>query len=289
MISVKPRATRPVAETPPSTGLPPHFSFSSMSAAQQCLRKWRYHYLDKVQREFISSSLLFGIAIHTGVQEAHQTRLNGHTPNFRSVMSAFERSWQESVGDQEIRFAKDEDKPKLCDMAKCLFKQFLELVEPGLDQILAIEEQLSLRIPGMSVPVVGRLDLLVEHEEYLVVVDTKSARNSFNDKVPVATGQLALYSQALTSLACDLDKPFKGRFVVFRKLKAPKIEVVDVPLRVSDKVNVIAMVKAWWQLIEAAHKAKTFPPNPGPFCRNCEYQTRCAAEDVSCPTAATRP
>lgn len=284
MISPQTRAPWALAPPKPMTNLPDHFSFSSMSTAQQCLRKWRFHYIDKAHPEFLSSSLLFGIAVHTAVQSAHQTRLNGRQPGMQTVMEAYEESWKETASDQDIRFGKNEDAAKMRDMARSLFGQFLEQVEPGLDRILAIEEQLSLTIPGMWVPVVGRLDLLTETDDCLIVVDTKTARNSFTDKVPVATGQLALYAEAMSPMASELDKPFKGRFVVFRKLKSPKIEVVDVPVRATEKAHAVAMVKSWWQLITAAEKANAFPQNPGPFCKGCQYKDRCARESVPCPT-----
>lgn len=288
---ISPQIRAPWALAPPKSkaNLPDHFSFSSMTTAQQCLLKWKYHYIDSAAPEFLSSSLLFGIAIHSAVQSAHQTRLNGRQPGIQTVMDAYEKSWKETAGNQDIRFGKNEDAAKLRDMAKSLFGQFMEQVEPGLDRILAIEEQVSLKIPGMSVPVVGRLDLLTETEDHLIVVDHKTARNSFTDKVPVAAAQLALYAKAMKPVARQLRKPQKGRFVVFRKLKAPKIEVVDVPIRDTERSGAVAMVRSWWRLIEVASKASAFPKNPGPFCKACEYRIRCATEDVSCPTVVSLP
>ena len=263
----------------PAGALPDHFSHSSMSAFQDCPRKWRYWYLSKCPKEFVSSSLLLGKAVHAALEEIHLVHLGGKAQPLEAGFLAFERSWEEEAGAQEVRFNGGEDRAQAHGLARRMIRLYVEEHLPRLGRILAIEEEVRVEIAGMAVPAVGRIDTLVEEDGALGVVDAKTSRSALaGDKLVQASAQLALYASALAPLAGRLGRPVRGRFQVFRKLRAPRIETIPVDLPAADLARSRRTLQETWNLIAAAHAAGSFPRRASWVCRQCPFQKRCEDE-----------
>ena len=52
-----------------------HLSYSSVNTYQQCPLKWYFRYVEKIPEEVIGSALVFGCAIHSGIERHFQTLL----------------------------------------------------------------------------------------------------------------------------------------------------------------------------------------------------------------------
>jgi RecB family exonuclease len=148
-----------------------------------------------------------------------------------------------------------------------------------LGDLIGVEEELGIKVPGLPVPVIGRLDMLVETPKALVVIDTKTSKGTFTaEKLVQATAQLALYGSALDPLSRQFGKPIAGRVIVFRKLKHAKIETIELNPTSTDLRRVQLMLSETWGLIEAAHRSDSFPARPSWMCRMCPFQGRCSQE-----------
>lgn len=277
--------TATVEQVPPSAGtqylrpLPEHFSFSSLSLFQQCPRKWAYTYLMDAEKEFVPAALAFGSALHRGVEALHWAVLSGSPARFEDAWAAYEASWTDECAVTAVLFGADEDRAFYDRMARVLLENYCEQHLPGLGRILAIEESVRVELPAIGVPVVGRLDLLVEGAQELLLVDFKTSQKAFDAaKLRQGALQLAVYAQALGELAESLEKPLRGRFVVLRKLLKPRIEVVDLPLDDAQVERMAPLAGEIWRLIRAAHSARAFPPLPGWSCKGCPFQARCQRE-----------
>ena len=266
-------------EAPCKPALPDHFSYSAMTGFHDCPRKWSYSHLIKAPREFVSSSLLLGGAIHTALEAVHLMRLSNQPASVDEAVGVFRDHWDMESEGREIRFNKGEDRALLHGVAREMIRLYVEECLPQMGQILGIEESVRVEIPGMSVPVVGRIDTLVEAPDALLVVDAKTSKAAFkNEKVPQATSQLALYASALGPLAAQFGKPVRGRLNVFRKLKKPRIETVDIDLSAADLSGVHRRLRDTWTLVRAAHASESYPANPSWMCRQCPYQARCTSD-----------
>lgn len=267
------------SDTPCLRPLPEHFSFSSLSLFQQCPRKWAYSYLMDAEKEFVPAALAFGSALHRGVEALHWAVLSGNPARFEDAWAAYEASWAEEGAVTAVRFTADEDRAFYDRMARVLLENYCEQHLPRLGRILAIEESVRVELPAIGLPLVGRLDLLVEEAQELVLVDFKTSQKGFDEaKLRQGALQLAVYAQALGELAESLEKPLRGRFVVLRKLLKPRIEVVDVPLDDAQVERLAPLAGETWRLIRAAHSARAFPPLPGWSCKGCPFQARCQLE-----------
>lgn len=274
------RSTLAAPPCPSPAGLlPEHFSFSSMSVFQQCPRKWAYTYQWSAPREFSPAALVFGAGLHHALETLHLARLDGSTPSLEAAWSSYEQTWAEEGAVQPIRFGPEEDRTFYDRMARPLLAQYFEAHLMAWPRLLAIEESVRIALPNLDVPMVGRLDLLVEEAQELVLVDFKTSQKPFDgEKLRQGALQLAVYAQGLGEVAAVLEKPLKGRFVVLRKLLKPRIEVAEIALDESCLNHMALMVGETWRLIRAAHAASAFPPNPGWGCKGCPFQERCQME-----------
>lgn len=259
--------------------LPRHFSYSSMTNFQGCARRWWYHYIVRAPHEHIGSSLLFGGSIHAALEQVHRIHQLKETVDFESIFTVFEEHWRRASAFRVVKFNKTETEAALFDLADALLRSYIEERLPMFGRITGIEECVRLDVPGLNVPVIGRIDAQIETDVSVVIVDAKTSKTAFkDDKLMQATAQLALYGSAFDPLGRQLGKPVRGRFVVFRKLKQPRIEVVNVDLPSADVNRTLRMLRETWALIEAAYAAGSFPANPSWQCKQCPFRNRCQTE-----------
>lgn len=270
-------ATAPGEAAQPA--LPDHFSYSSMTAFQGCPRKWDYHYRLRAPRESVSGSLLLGAALHAALEQINLAWLGGQRLPVSQAVASFDARWRHEADGQTVLFNQDENDAGLRALACELLSLYSKDCLSSQGRLLAVEERATIALPGMSVPVVGRLDALVDGGKALVVVDFKTSKAAFTQqKLALAAAQLSFYASGVEPLARQLGKPLAGRFLVFRKIKRPRIDAVEVPLSCGDVQRTHRMLAETWVLIEAAHRADSFPARPSWMCRQCPFQERCTHE-----------
>jgi CRISPR/Cas system-associated exonuclease Cas4 (RecB family) len=247
-----------------------------MTNFQSCARRWWYHYVAHAPDEHVGSSLLFGGSIHAALEHVHKAQQRGEPANRDAIFAEFEDHWRQGAANQEVKFNKGESEQQLFELGRALLRDYLTEHLPNLDGLAGVEERIELQVPGLSVPVIGRIDVRLVDDESVTVIDAKTSKTAFNvDKLVQATAQLALYSAAQIGSAEQSGKRIAGRFIVFRKLKHPRIEIVDVDLGASDLNRTLRMLRDTWALIEAAYAARSFPINPSWQCKLCPFRNRC--------------
>ncbi|MBI3830137.1 MAG: PD-(D/E)XK nuclease family protein [Planctomycetes bacterium] len=266
-------------KSPAKTGkipaLPDHFSFSSMQQFQMCPRKWFYGYLAKAPRERQPSALLFGASLHEALAHLHICRQKGRKADLATLESVFAAHWQKSAAEAEVCYGKTESKEELSRIARELFKLLLE-APPGQARILAVERPVRLKLPGLSVVVVGRADLILEIDGIIWLIDLKTSRNALAaDQLAQGGAQLALYTAALRAEGARWLIPSRAKLLVLRKLKQPKLEAFEVNIGAASLERAKRMLSDTWRLLEAAASCGAFPTKPGWACTACPYRDRC--------------
>lgn len=255
--------------------LPDHFSFSSMQQFHGCPRKWFYSYLLKAPRERQPSTLLFGAALHEALAYLHLSVKQGHAPDLATLDGAFRSQWSRMAVETEICYGKTETREELFRIARELLRLALE-ASPEKVRILAIERPVKLKLPGLTVDVVGRVDLIVEEEGVIWVVDLKTSRNTLSaDQIAQGGAQLALYTAALQAEGVQELIPSRARLQVLRKIKKPKLEAVEVDIGAASLERAKRMLGDTWRLIESAASSGAFPTKPGWGCSSCPFRDRC--------------
>lgn len=255
--------------------LPDHFSFSSMQQFHSCPRKWFYSYLLKAPKERQPSTLRFGAALHEALAYLHLSMKQGHAPDLATLNGAFRSQWSRMGAETEICYGKNETREELFRIARELLELALEAPRERV-RILAVERPVTLKLPGLTVDIVGRVDLIVEVEGVIWVVDLKTSRNTLSaDQIAQGGAQLALYTAALQADGVQELIPSRARLQVLRKIKKPKLEAVEVDIGAASLERAKRMLGDTWRLIESAASSGAFPTRPGWACSSCPFRDRC--------------
>jgi RecB family exonuclease len=253
-----------------------------MKTFSDCAKRWWFRYIRNAPVERVSAALLFGGGIHHAIEYWNSARIcEQPAPSKDKLFSLFEQYFStEAQKGVPIQYAKTETEAGLMAAAAAMLAVYIEFeARQPKQRILGIEEALHWESPALPVPLAGRLDLLVETPDKLVLKDYKTSKGTFTeDKLQEAAAQLGLYAEALGALAEDLGKPFAAEVVVLRKLKTPKVEVVPVPLEAADTQRIMQRLADTWRLIGGAYEQDAFPPSPSWQCTSCPYRDGCAKE-----------
>lgn len=249
-----------------------YLSWSAVSTYQQCPLRYRFKYVDGLPEETVSSSLIFGGALHAAAEHHYRERLAGNPPPNRSVLlDVFWCHWHDR-SESQIQFARGEDHAALGELAERSLKLFQHsgLAEPP-GRIVGVEEQLQAPlIPGCPDLRVW-LDLLYLTDDALVVCDLKTSRSRWSAaQVEQASGQLLLYGELARSLAPDRD--VRLEFAVITKTKTPCVERHEVDAGEQQVAQMQKVVEQVWRAIES----ESFYPTPSPLaCASCPFQEPC--------------
>lgn len=159
----------------------PHFSISQLKTFLQCPRKYRFHYIDRLEPEFRPIALAFGTAFHVAVghhllqppvsrDELHAT--------FRDSLTA--EVLAEGI---PVLFEDDEDLGQTIDLGIRMLDVFLDKV-PLPERVLGVEVPfvIELQHPGTgdtaSLPLIGGIDAIVVEEGNLFVWELKTGKKS---------------------------------------------------------------------------------------------------------------
>ena len=251
-------------------------SWSQLSTFRQCPLRYRFRYIDKVEPEFVASSLLLGSSIHSAIEHFHRSDLEGReTPTLDELLEEFWYEWKcRAEESPQIRFNKSEDPQSIHDTASRMLQAFLEnknSMVPGT--IIGIEENLEERILKSDRPLLGIIDLIYESNDHIVVRDYKTSRSKWSQaNAESSADQLLLYGELAMHLFPGTDVAFE--FVVITKANKPSVERFEVK---SDdrRVNRTKLVA---NKTLRAIQSGIFYPNKSPMtCSTCPYRSECAA------------
>jgi putative RecB family exonuclease len=251
-----------------------YVSYSAMSTYRRCPLSYFFRYKLGLPEETVSASLVFGTAIHRGLERHFRELLAGNpAPSVEEMMAEYDRGWTERR-DQEVTFGQSETRVTLDGLATRMFEAFLasDAAQPG-GRILGVEETLRGEfVPGMP-DLLGRVDLIVEAEDALVICDWKTSRSKWSaSQVEDATEQLLCYA----ALAGDFapGKPIQLEFSILTKTKEIQIERHQQRVEPRHVERQRQIAHRAWQAIEAEH----FYPAPSPMnCSSCPYRRPCQA------------
>jgi CRISPR/Cas system-associated exonuclease Cas4 (RecB family) len=210
--------------------------------------------------------------VHTALEHHFRELLAGNPPpSVDELLDQYRVGWNER-DDQYIRFGKDEDAVKLAEVARRMLAAFHDhaLARPD-GQILAVEETLQGELlPGLP-PLLGRVDLIVETPNELVISDWKSSRSRWSlEQVDDAAEQLLLYG----ALARDF-APGKRIRIEFSVLTKTKEVAIDRHSQLFDQKR-LDRTKRVIEHVYRAIEHEVFYPAPSPMnCGSCPFREPC--------------
>lgn len=258
----------------PDTRAPPerdYISFSAIKTYQQCPLRYFFKYIAGLPERTAAASLVFGSAVHHAI-ESHFLRLleGAAPPSVDELFTAYQAGWREET--RPIRFSKDDDEGSFDPLARRMLTAFAssELSRPQ-GRILAVEETLRGQlIPGLP-EVLGRIDLIVETQDELIVSDWKTSRSRYSqDQIEDSAPQLLLYGELARDFAPG--KRLKLQFGVLTKTKETQVDAHSFFSDAGQLDRTKRTVEKVWQAIEHEH----YYPSPSTMnCPGCPYRDAC--------------
>ena len=251
----------------------PHFSCSQLVCYLQCPLQYYLQYELGLVWEKTPSAILFGGAVHRGVEQINRGLMNSGV-DMAMAKTDFATAWKEGLA-EEIAWKEDPNE---------LYQKGIELLELYADEMKGekpTEIELPFRLPiidpatGLFIAqrdAVGKIDVVFTGD---TIVEIKTSGRSPVQQEIDQNLQLTIYSWAYRLLYGKPEKTFKVISMV--KTKEPKIVVCETQRTERDHSWLIASV---CQIIRAI-ESKLFYPNPiGGFgCFNCQYQRHCKEGD----------
>ena len=251
-----------------------YISWSAISTFRTCPLKYKFRYVDGLPEESVSAALVFGTGIHTAIEQHFQATLAGDAqPDVEKLMFAYRSAWLPHEPDA-VSFGSKETRESLDDLAGRMLTAFLASEYAGVNgRVLGVEEE----IRGMLVEGVpdlyGRVDLLTEDTDSLVITDVKTSRGKWSpEQVEDSGEQLLLYSHLASEISPG--NKIATRFLVLTKTKEPVIEEHVREVNLADVKRTLVGVERVWRAIESG----VFYPAPSVVaCSGCGYREACRA------------
>jgi len=271
---MEPRSTNPANEVAKSLTGRDYISWSAISTFRTCPLKYKFRYIDGLPEESVSAALVFGTGIHSAVEQHYQAVLSGDPkPDLDALLFAYRSALLPHAPDA-IKFGSTETRASLDALAGKMLTAFLSSPAASVQgRVLGVEEE----IRGMLVECVpdlfGRIDLLTEDSDSLVITDIKTSRGKWSQEQVEDSGeQLLLYSHLASEISPG--KRIATRFLVFTKTKEPAIEEHAREVEPGNVKRTLAGVERVWRAISAGH----FYPAPSTMnCSSCGYRAACRA------------
>jgi putative RecB family exonuclease len=270
----KPRSTNPANEVARRITGRDYLSWSALSTFRTCPLKYKFRYIDGLPEESVSSALVFGTGIHSAVEQHFQAQLAGDPkPDLDALLFAYRSAWLPHDPDA-IQFGSTDTRASLDALAAKMLTAFLNSPAASVaGRMLGVEEE----VRGMLVEGVpdlyGRVDLLTEDSDSLVITDIKTSRGKWSaEQVEDSGEQLLLYSHLASEISPG--KKIATRFLVITKTREPLVEEHTREVEPAAVKRTLAGVERVWRAIEGGQ----FYPAPSTMnCSGCGYRAACRA------------
>jgi len=251
----------------------PHLSASSISDYIDCSMLYKWGRVDKLPREYIPSTLTFGTVIHLVLAEFYQGKMDGYKMLLKDIHESFKNHWHERAKDRtDIQYADGQDFDTMLKQGIDLLIAWYENLPDDNFEVIAIEEAFSFNLPGVSVPIIGAIDLAQEDEAgTLVITDFKTSGRSYS------ADEINLNMQMTTYQLAAKANGFGGREILLKfdcliKTKTKKFEQYYTTRSYVDELRLIRKIEKVWDGIT---KGVFIPNDSGWKHKNCPYRKAC--------------
>ena len=265
-----------------------HISASEIRTYLGCPLQHHYRYIEKRAPERSSIALPFGRAVHTALECFYESLRQRREPESLSVLQElFAEALRLAVNEAEAPILYKKDMPDLeaaLALGRAMLAAFAMQVDFAGYEVLAVETPVSAPLispkgEDLGIELLGVIDLLlVDEKGQLVIVDHKTAKNSFTQEGIDQDLQLGAYAYLLyVSGRVSLQQPVRCRFDVLRKLKTPKFERWHTRRTWADARRFAAVAG---QVLRGIEGRICYPARSW-LCIDCPYIQACSRWEVS--------
>ena len=258
----KPRGTRLGGETV--------YSHSRLSCFEQCPRRFRYRYLDKLPVTAESIEAFVGKRVHAVLQRLYEFVSEGRIPPLPRVLDRFRRSWEEQYDPARVRIVRTggavEEYQRVGE--RCLQNFYRRHYPFDRDETLGIETHLRFSLdPGGRYRLQGFVDRLCRAPDgALEIRDYKTGRWVPRQEALDRDRQLALYQLGLGTR-------FGGASPVRLVWEYLQRNQLRVSTRSPEQLETLR--QDTMALIDRVEVERDFAARPGALCAWCEFRELC--------------
>ena len=244
--------------------LPRFYSNSASSTYEQCPRRWKHKYVDKLPDPPGQAAVL-GTFAHTVLE-----RLCQEPPRVRTVERArtlASETWKTTRTLDEFR-ALDLDDQELREFRWKAWRSIeglWSLEDPSKVVVEATERRVTADLAG--VPFVGYVDRLDRSDDGLTITDYKTGRLPRAPDRPRSLGQVLLYAAAVENETGE--RPSRARLLYLGN------EVLETDVSADLLGAETGRLADSWSRLERDCTEGEFSTRPGPLCGWCPFVTRC--------------
>ncbi|MCE2511275.1 MAG: PD-(D/E)XK nuclease family protein [Acidimicrobiia bacterium] len=243
---------------------PQRLSPSGAATFDQCPRRWRFRYVDRLPDPPGADALVgtFAHRVLEHLMQQHPSRRN--KDDARRIARA---SWPEMSGSDDYRDLEldEEQARKFRWRAWRAIEGLWDLEDPAGVDVRATEQQVSVTLDG--VPFRGVVDRVESEPDGLVISDYKSGRAPTARYAPGRLQQVLLYAAAVAEETGE--RPVRARLLYLgQKIVATGVTPVELG-------GAVEQLKSTWDAIGDACHTDDFSARPGPLCDYCPYAELC--------------
>lgn len=253
--------------------MPDYLSYSSISKYLNCGENWRRHYIAK-EPTMSTPALVFGSAFHATMENYIEHRAKETT--IPDMQALWHRNWASKMETEKNVDWGAELPADHYEDGKRIFahKDVLALadgIRPKVDDAgIFMERKITLNVPGVSIPIVGYIDIMTADG---VPGDFKTSSSVWSDQKAKDELQPIFYLAALSQAGINVPK-LAFRHYVITKAKTPKVQIIEHHHTWNEIFWLFELIKSVWTGIER----EVYPLNPGSWLcspKYCSFYSRC--------------
>lgn len=260
------RIAGPAQSTTPGqpTTVPRYLSPSSSSMFEQCARKWKFRYLDKLP-DPPGEAALAGTFAHRVLELLLQLPAEQRTEEEAKRLAR--AVWPETAQDLDfIALRMDEQTERAFRWRGWQAVQGLWAIEdPSTVTVHATEHDVKVKIS--DVPFRGIVDRIDVADDALVISDYKSGRAPRPRYAADKLKQVLLYAAAVREMMGQA--PSKARLLYLGQT------IIDVDVTEDNLAEVEGTLSQTWDALQTACSSETFDASTGPLCAWCPFVKQC--------------
>ena len=243
---------------------PPRLSPSGAGTFEQCPRRWRFRYVERLP-DPPGEAALAGSFAHRVLELLMQKPPAERTPDAAKLIARQE--WPEvEIDDDYQALGYDEERSRQFRWKSWQAIQGLwTLEDPTTVNVRATEQDVEAELGG--VPFRGIVDRLEDEGDGLVVTDYKSGKAPAPRYRRARLDQVLLYAAAVQGATGET--PVRARLLYLGQ------RPVGIDVTQPEIDGVVEKLSATWAAINTSCDTDEFEPRTGPLCGWCPYVDQC--------------
>jgi len=261
-----------------------HISYSQISTYLNCSLRYKFQYVEDRPPERMNINLSFGSAIHAAVAlYARGLKTHSRIEPVKALWQRFEDYLELDLENSDVPIIYKRDLPDrkaAIEMGKALLDVFYQSVCLSETEIIEVEFPLAATLftdsgQPTDFKLFGVIDLLLRNAAgELVVVDYKTSSRAMAQSQADDDSQMSAYAYLLAAnRMVPAASNVKCRFEVLRKLKQPRLEIINTFRTPFHRRRFARVANAVLKGIEK----RIFIPQPSWMCVDCPYANACKA------------